>query len=856
MKKLLSLLLLVALLCSVASCGKPEQPADTSSAESSEEESSVEPFVEDEKIAKIRACFGEAPDRSLKAKNLFRGLKYTYSLAPSDSEYLLTNGETHVAYDRTAFVHFEGSSTTLVTFDLGEGEHKLADICVDCLQKTSYSIRLPSRVRIYVSDDGENYLEIASQLAPSDAGESCKYVFAFAFPGVISARYIRIGIGHSGQADIDEIVAYEYCEDGDIDVANGELVAFEKDPDFYGYKLNTEVTTPVSSGDSDYKKTQNLALLPGASITAQSFDPLTKQYADLNAPKEDLAKLIDGQKAQNAHYRDPAMVTFFRGAGRHVIVDLGNEMAVSGAKGEFLQYTSAGIRVPEFINVSLSTDGKEWITVDDGKTNEYMKDGSELYALDCKFGKSYLARYVRFSFITQYNYESTVEVDCTELEVWGTKDASSAVPASTPEGLIGGSYPDPEKIGVHNLLWSCSGYVKDGYGFTYDNSLAYFAYLDDNGEIKDRFFDSVVIGGMAKLRTPEDCKPAVEDFVKEFNTKDTNLDAINQISGTLLEKFGDGKKITVWINLVCPNSTFYCSDIDGDGKSEDFKDVNDCLKFLKWQVDLHVAAFKEAGYQNIELAGFYWNNESIYKSDYALQCETIKKHNAYLHSIGLRSIWCPYYGAYGQWAWKDVDFDFAMLQPNYMFSPVDAYRLKTTADMAKILGMGIELEIEDYTGSGSINRYHEYLRAGYDFGYINAANALYQGAIPGALVKSREKGGDSPSVYHDTYLFATGKLDDSYNLPVAKDVSHFTDAEASVEAGEVTTLNIGALNGCKLRTLLSPAFGIMRLDFNGTIRFLAPDYVGDITAEYEAFDELGNRKTIHVLIHVTEPKSN
>ena len=854
MKKLLALLLIPALLCGIVACGKTEQSADTSS-EPSAEESSEEPFVEDEKIGKIRACFGEAPDRSLKAKNLFQGLKYTYVTPPEDSDYLLTDGETHVMYNKSAYAKLPGSTTTMVTFDLGEGEHKLADIGVDCLQKLDYGIRLPTKIRVYVSDNGNDFLEIASQFTPTDAASSCKYVVSFAFPGVVTARYIRIGISHSGEAFIGEIVGYEYSEDGTIDVANGELTAYTKNADFYEYTLNTEVTTPVSESDADYSKTQNLALLPGVSIGAQTFEALTAQYCELNSPKEALSNLINGKKAQITHYNDTEMYTFFRGTGRHVIIDLGNEMAVSGVGGEFLHYTSAGIRVPEFICVSLSTDGKEWTTVDDGKTGIYMKDGSELYEFDRKFGKSYLARYVRFSFVNQYNYESTVEVDCSELEVYGTKDISSAVPASTPKGLIGGSYPDPDEVGMHNLLWSCSGYVKDGYGFTYDNSLGYFAYLDENGEIKDRFFDSVVIGGLAKLRTPSDCKPAVEDFIKEFNTKDTNLDAINRISGTLLEKFDDGKKIKVWINLVCPNSTFYCSDIDGDGKSEDFTNVNDCLKFLKWQVDLHIKAFKDAGYQNIELAGFYWNNESIYKSEYALQCETITKHNKYLHSIGLRSIWAPYYGAYGQWAWKDVGFDYAALQPNYMFNVCDISRLKSAADIAKILGMGIELEIEDYTGPQAINRYHEYLRAGYDFDFIHSVNALYQGAIPGALVRSRDSGEYSRTVYDDTYLFTIGKIDDSYNQPVAKDLSHFTDAEVTVQAGEAATMNIGALNDCSIRTLLTPMFGILRPDLNGTIRYLASDgFVGDLEGAYEVFDAVGNRKTIHITIHVVKPE--
>ena len=856
MKRFLAILLLFPMILGLFACGGQSETSsqEPTSEDSSAMEASKEPFVADPKYENLRAFFGEEPDRTLKAKNLFQGLPYTTATMPLDN-YILTDGMTHPIHDKTIFTHLEATGIGMITFDLGEGEHKLADIGVSCLKKPSYGIHLPTRVRVYISDDGEDYTEIASALPPADGGESYKYTFWIAFPGVVTARYIRLGISHNGEAAVDEIVGYEYCKTGTIDVQAGEFVAQTKNPDFYNYKLVTEITTPVSESDADYKTKQNLALLDGVSIGALHFEPLTEVYCTYNSTKEQLTKLINGAKAQITHYRDPEMVTFFRGTGRHVIIDLGNTMAVSGVGGEFLRYTGAGVRVPEFINVSLSTDGVNWVVVDDGKTGDYMKDGEALYNFDRKFGKSYLARYVRFSFVNQYSYETTVEVNCTELEVWGTKDTSNAVPASTPDGLIGGSYPDPEDIGFSALLWSCSGYVKDGHGFTYDNSLGYFAYLDDENNIKGRMFDSVVLGGLAKLRTPTDCKPAVEDFVTEFNTKDTNLDAIDQISKTILDTLHDDKKIVCWINLICPNSSFYCSDIDGDGKAEDFKNVDDCVKFLKWEVDLFVKAFKEANYQNIILGGFYWNNESIYKSDYDLQCETITRHNAYVHSLGLRSIWAPYYGAYGQWAWKDVGFDLSMLQSNYMFDDCDFTRLKSTADIALILGMGTELEIEDYTAPTGIDRYHEYLRAGYDYGYINAVNAIYQGSVPGALVRSREVGGYSKTVYDDTYLFLSGQLDETYGTPVPEDLSRFHDVEVTVASGKTAKFEIGELGNCHMRTLLSPVFGLIKINMSGDASFLSPDrFVGDINAVYDFYDNCGNHKTVNITIHVTEPE--
>lgn len=864
--RILALLLTFALPLSVlCACGGKEENASSGTAESSGAPSgdvssgSEESSAPDPEIEKIRSFLSEEPDRTLKAKNLFAGMSYTYSAKPdgehADSGKMLTDGETLGLYNANVFVSFPGNGSTEITFDLGEGEHRLAEVCVDCLKKESYGIALPKRVWLAASDDGESFTTLCTQLAPTaSAPESCKFVFTLALPAVTEARYIRVGVSSAADpAYIDEITGYEYAEDGTIDRSGEKLVYDDRDYDLYGYSLTKEVTTPASPEDADWKTFQNLALLEGASVTASHFEPLTEAYAAENTGKDGLKKLIDGKKAQNAVYSDPAMVVFFRGTGRHVVIDLGNEMAVSRVGGEFLTYTSAGVRVPAFIMVSVSTDGEKWTTVNDGETGQYMKEGTELYDFGRDLGDKFLARYVRFSFVTRFSYETTVEVNCTELEVWGTKDTSGAREAYTPAGLTGGSYPDPEKLGFRNILWSCSGYIDKGNAFTYENSLPYFG-VSDGKKITGRLFDSVVVGGIYAMRFPDDAKPWVEKLVEEFTRDGYNLSALDEISGTLLSELGDGKKLMVWISLICPNSGFACSDIDGDGKAEDFSTQKDCDKFLKWEIDLFRKAIAEKNYQNIEFAGFYWNNEAIAKSEYDLQCATIQEMNRYLHSLGLRSIWAPYYGAYGIWAWKEVGFDVAVFQPNYMFNAEDTTRLKSASDIALIHGMGIELEIEDYTGEIPIRMYREYLRAGYDYGYMNGVNALYQGSIPGALVKSLDIE-LSKVVYEDTVLFAEGKLDETYLHPEAADLSAFRDSTVRAEKGKSVDLNPGAElkagDGIRLRLVRAPCFGVFRLNSDGSMRYSPlKGYTGEEAVVFELSDGAGNRKTVTVTIEV------
>lgn len=871
MKRFLSFLIVIALLIPFVSCSTPgedtssvsssaEASSEEISAEESSEEESKEEFSESEKVGKALAYLSGKPDRTLKAKNLFEGLEYTYSTTPL-SDYpdndmdILTNGDFRGVYDsKRNWVGFKNTGFVNVCFDLGEGEHNLADVYVVCLQKQGYGISFPGKIKLEASNDGKDYATISTQMSPADAPESSLYVFEFALPETTSARYIRLNISYSGILFIGEIMGYEYCEDGIYDLSKRELKRKDRDFDFYDYSLETKVTVPVSETDADYKTEQNLALLKGTDIDAQTFDPLTPEYIKYNTDKAGLYKLINGKKASKADYKDDEMVVFFRACGRSIVIDLGNVMGVDRLGGEFLIYTSAGIRVPEYIEMSLSLDGENWVTVSDGKTGAYMSNGSKLYELDSPLEAKMKARYVRFNFVNQYNYESpSVEVNCTELEVWGTKDTSDAVDAYSPSSLIGGKYPDPEEFGISSILWSCSGYLKDGYAFTYDNSLGYFAYLDENGEIVDRLFDTVVIGGLSKLRTPTDAKTDAENLIKEFTTEGRNIPAINEISGTLLDKFNDGKKLTVFINLMIPNYSYKCSDIDGDGKAEDFTKRADCEKYLKWEIDYYLDLYNKGNYENIVLGGFYWNNEAIYKDYYAMQVNMITNTNEYIHSLGLLSLWAPYYGAYGLWAWKDVGFDFATLQPNYMFSASEDTRLSATSKIAHILGMGIELEIEDYSSESSISMYKEYLREGYDSGTIHSINSLYQGSIPGALMASRKSTGYTRTTYDDTYLFLSGKMDDSYNVPVAVDMSAVSDKEATVVHGKAVTIEQSDCTGLNFRILQSPVFGTVKLNYNGSLRFTAmKGYIGTEELIVELSDDAGNTKTVKYTITITE----
>jgi hypothetical protein len=201
--------------------------------------------------------------------------------------------------------------------------------------------------------------------------------------------------------------------------------------------------------------------------------------------------------------------------------------------------------------------------------------------------------------------------------------------------------------------------------------------------------------------------------------------------------------------------------VDGDGKNEDFSNINDRKKVIMWWIDRLEARFAAGGYDNLKLDGFYWFHECIEFSD-PHEVELVKFTADYLHSKGYHFIWIPYYMASGFNQWKSLGFDAAVMQPNYMFSEtVTEDRLYHNAEFAKQLGMGVEIEA-DYgviSDPAKRDKYLAYLRAGVETGYMHSIKMYYQDGGPGILYSAyRSQDSMYHQVYDDTYRYAKGTL--------------------------------------------------------------------------------------------------
>ena len=129
-----------------------------------------------------------------------------------------------------------------------------------------------------------------------------------------------------------------------------------------------------------------------------------------------------------------------------------------------------------------------------------------------------------------------------------------------------------------------------------------------------------------------------------------------------------------------------------DGREMDFSKDEDRLAAEKWAVKRIKQLFDEAGFKNIDLAGIYWVEESLFTNG-----SIMPQVNDWIYRNQLRSYWIPYYANNEQFKfnWKNLGFDIAYQQPNYFFDRnIPLSRLEEACDESKKYGLALEMEFE------------------------------------------------------------------------------------------------------------------------------------------------------------------
>ncbi|MBO5869602.1 MAG: DUF4855 domain-containing protein, partial [Clostridia bacterium] len=253
-------------------------------------------------------------------------------------------------------------------------------------------------------------------------------------------------------------------------------------------------------------------------------------------------------------------------------------------------------------------------------------------------------------------------------------------------------------------------------------------------------------------------------YIEDTFDEGVNVDALNSAFGKAKAKLNaPDKKAGVFFTILYPNKFAGSRFGSLGGREVDMSKIEDRKYAVKWMIDEQLRLYTEAGYENLDLIGFYWLEEFMLRSSTDKDAKEIITYTAeYLHSLGLKFLWIPYHKARGYESWQDYGFDIACMQPNmYWDLSLGRERVVSSAKQSRELGMSVEIEVDHLALTNGVyyNRYLDYLSGCLETGAIDSIKMYYQGGKPAtfysACVSSNVR---TRSIYDLTYKYAKGTL--------------------------------------------------------------------------------------------------
>lgn len=510
-------------------------------------------------------------------------------------------------------------------------------------------------------------------------------------------------------------------------------------------------------------------------------------------------KKIESQKyprpAEGLLSQSDTWTGFFRQHGRDIIVDLGQFTNVTGVSLEFMQNAGWGITLPDYLNGAVSADGVSWYQLGRVYHSIGPFDKNEHRVTLSLAFPPVTARYLKLSFpvdifvfarhltvqrVAPAASEETRPEETQHGEIQpGNNQPSETLPGETqprdiPAGYISagetpvilapveetestGAYlQDPD---IEDILLLFTGDQTRQQTFTGNDFLPLLAYLDRQGKIKGRMFDTMLF--LPNNRLP--CTRASWDsYLNDLFASGKQLHALEETVAQTSCSAGMPKKEKVILTIPYPDSnqpyfddklSFAAKNITKEHAAENR------FEAIKWYYNELIDKWNRAGFKNLDLAGMYWYSESVNNTVYQ-EAYLVRQTAQMVAGNNQKFFWIPYYGAQGFTEWQSYGFTHVMIQPNYYATqtPPDD-RMQRAAEMAGKYGAGIEIELDNralydpyYAGL-----FQKELQAAHQFGLDrNAVNAYYVG-LKGTLLDAVYS--DIPEfrkVYDDLYKWISG----------------------------------------------------------------------------------------------------
>ena len=198
------------------------------------------------------------------------------------------------------------------------------------------------------------------------------------------------------------------------------------------------------------------------------------------------------------------------------------------------------------------------------------------------------------------------------------------------------------------------------------------------------------------------------------------------------------------------------------------KASGDRLEACQWYASNLSKAWDKERFPALNLLGFYWPFETIYRSWDVDDHWVLKELKDYVNHLKLKMFWIPFWCSYNVHLLDDYEkyyFDASFLQPNSMFYE-NLKGVGEAAEAARKRHAGIEMEC--YADTKNLNfrprvikerikRFRAYLDGGVTYGYMKkSALAWYMGGnIFFQLYQSKKK--KDQELYRDICAFIHGE---------------------------------------------------------------------------------------------------
>ena len=497
----------------------------------------------------------------------------------------------------------------------------------------------------------------------------------------------------------------------------------------------------AQTGTADASQLINLATGADYEVSVAAPDEATQQTQESSYP--DNGKLLtDGNLAAGSQYTDEGWVGYLRQFGRTVEVDLGQVNTVHTLSLGFLFDSGAAIYLPDQVHASLSLDNEHWF---DAGTSPGDNTGTaaDRRSVVVRVQPTY-ARFVRLTF------DVTVWCFVEEIKVTGQRGRAHGgrPPHGTPTPVPGSTdflRQGTRRVGgVQNMFLAYTYDTRSGNAdvgrWSAEDFAPVLSYIT-GGRSRDRMWDTVlfVAGG---AQTDYADKAGWEDLLDRLFEPGTNIDALDAAASRLRGSGRGGHRARVVLPIPYPLTDSEQPWGELDGRVLDFNPERvgadaagaNRLLVVRWFVDELVRRYHAKRRARLDFAGLYWMEERIVpRSENA---ELARRTADHVHALpgDLKFYWIPYFEAYGYQSWQSFGFDASMLQPNYFFTSTlpstDTYRLEYAAELARLSGQGVELEIDDaaVTSADARQKWFNYLDVDHRVGADRAIKGYYWGS--------------------------------------------------------------------------------------------------------------------------------